>query len=74
MIEAARTATLTVPVTRVAAGAEGISAVLILPLVGAAVLIDPLTLLVVGTCVRLGALMVRIGLLASRPLLRAVMR
>ena len=74
VIETARTATVMVPVTRVALGAGLISATLVLPLVGTAVLVDPVTVLVVVACLTGGVTLVRVGLLATRPLLRSVLR
>lgn len=72
VMDAARRDTVMVPVTRVGVLSVVISAVLVLPLAGAALLFEPLTVAVVLGCFAAGLGLVRLSVLATRPLLRSV--
>lgn len=74
VMDRARTATVMVPVTRVVLGSALLSAVLVLPLAGAAVVVDPVTVGVVLACLALGVGLVRLAVAATGPLLRSVLR
>lgn len=72
-MESARRRTIAVPLITVVAGSALVGGVLVFPLLGMAVLIAPLSILTILVCFALGLVLVALALLASRPVLSAVL-
>ncbi|WP_127573804.1 FtsX-like permease family protein [Georgenia faecalis] len=71
-LDEARTRTVMVPLVAATVGSALVAAVLILPLTGYALITAPDSLAVIGACLVAGPLITRLGVLATRPLLRRV--
>ncbi|UNX53264.1 permease [Georgenia sp. TF02-10] len=69
VMQESRTKTVMVPLVTVAAGGALLGALLMLPLVGIALVMAPLSVVVIVGCLLLGLALVRVSLLATRPLL-----
>lgn len=72
-LEAARTRAVMVPLLTVALGSAGVAAVLVLPLVGLALVMAPLSVAVLLACLAAGVGLVRLALVGTRPVVGAVL-
>ncbi|WP_345711612.1 permease, partial [Kineococcus glutinatus] len=72
-MEAARTRAVLAPLRQVALGSALLGAVAVLPVTGAALVLDPLAVLVVAVCLALGIALVALALRATRPVLTGVL-
>lgn len=72
-LEASRRRVVMTPLVAVCAVAAAAGAVLVLPLAGIALLVNPLTLVSIGGALALGLLVVRVAVSATTPLLRQVL-
>lgn len=70
---AAQRRTVMVPMLVVTAGSVLLSGMLVLPLAGLAVVLAPVSVLVIAGSVVLGVVLVRLGVAAARPVLRGVL-
>ena len=72
-LEAARTRAVMVPLLTVALGSAGVAAALVLPLVGLALVMAPLSVAVLLACLAGGVGLVRLALVGTRPVVGAVL-
>ena len=73
VIDAARTGAVMQPVVLVSAASAAVSAVLLFPVTGAAILFNPVAMAFLAGCVVVGILLVRAGLAATSPVLTSVL-
>src|SRR5690625_1329086 len=70
---AAQRRSVMAPLLLVTVASVALSALLVLPLVGLAVVLAPVSVLLVAGCLVAGVLLVRLGVAAARPVLRGVL-
>jgi hypothetical protein len=72
-VEAARTRAIMSPLRITTVTASLTAAIVVLPLAGASLILAPASIAVIAACLAAGVLLVRLALLATRPVLRRVL-